>query len=374
MIVAHVFKATGLSGSESHLLSLARGLRDEGIESHLIILIDPTRLPDTLIHAARAQGTPTHLVQLNHDLDLFSVPKIKTILDSVNAQLVHTHLIHGDLFGTLAAGKRVVVQSRHNDDRFRHNVVVKLLTRYLASRAKTIIAISDSLANFVRDVEGVTPSKITRIHYGLDPNEIVNRAKAGMLREELKIKDSPLIGAVGRLTEQKGFDYLLEAFARVRDNVNEAHLVIAGDGERRHALESKARLLNIADAVHFLGWRNDVPSIMIDLDILVVPSLWEGFGLVTLEAMALSKPIVASNVSALPEIISHGETGLLVPPADSAALADSILNLLRDPEKAKTFGPRGRARLEKEFTIQRMAQRHVVVYKEAASRVPEFRA
>jgi glycosyltransferase involved in cell wall biosynthesis len=195
-----------------------------------------------------------------------------------------------------------------------------------------------------------------------------------MLREELKIKDSPLIGAVGRLTEQKGFDYLLEAFARVRDNVNEAHLVIAGDGERRHALESKARLLNIADAVHFLGWRNDVPSIMIDLDALIVPSLWEGFGLVTLEAMALSKPIVASNVSALPEIISHNETGLLVPPADSAALADSILNLLRDPEKAKTFGPRGRARLEKEFTIQRMAQRHVVVYKEAASRVPEFRA
>lgn len=374
MVVAHVFKATGLSGSESHLLSLARGLRDEGIESHLIILIDPTRLPDTLIRAAQTQGTPTHLVQLNHDLDLFSVPKIKTILDSVNAHIVHTHLIHGDLFGTLAAGKRVVVQSRHNDDRFRHNVIVKLLTRYLASRAKTIIAISDSLANFVRDVEGVTPSKITRIHYGLDPNEVVAKAKAGMLREELKIKDSPLIGAVGRLTEQKGFEYLLEALARVRDNVKEAHLVIAGDGERRHALESKAQSLNIADAVHFLGWRDDVPSIMIDLDALIVPSLWEGFGLVTLEAMALSKPIVASRVSALPEIISHNETGLLVPPADSAALADSILNLLRDPAKAKTMGQRGHARLEKEFTIQRMAQQHAVVYKEAASRVPEFRA
>ena len=156
--------------------------------------------------------------------------------------------------------------------------------------------------------------------------------------------------------------------------MKEAHLVIAGDGERRHALESKAQSLNIADAVHFLGWRDDVPSIMIDLDALIVPSLWEGFGLVTLEAMALGKPIIASRVSALPEIISQGETGLLVPPADSAALADSILNLLRDPAKAKTMGQRGRARLEKEFTIQRMAQRHAVVYKEAASRVPEFRA
>ena len=113
---------------------------------------------------------------------------------------------------------------------------------------------------------------------------------------------------------------------------------------------------------------------MIDLDALIVPSLWEGFGLVTLEAMALSKPIVASNVSALPEIISHDETGLLVPLADSAALADSILNLLRDPAKAKEMGQRGRARLEKEFTVQRMAQRHAAVYKEAASRVPEFRA
>ncbi|MEK6575905.1 MAG: glycosyltransferase family 4 protein, partial [Chloroflexota bacterium] len=223
------------------------------------------------------------------------------------------------------------------------------------------------------DVEGVPGSKIVRIHYGLDPATVTMRARPGALRSELGIgRDVPLIGAVGRLTEQKGLRYLIEALARVRRLAPDARLVIAGDGPLRGMLEAQAAPLG--EAVRFLGWRNDVPSVMADLDVLCVPSLWEGFGLVTLEAMALSKPIVASRVSALSEIVVHGETGLLAPPADSAALADAITPLLTDPARARAMGERGRARLEKEFTVQRMARQHAVVYREAASRVPEFRA
>ncbi|MBI3758527.1 MAG: glycosyltransferase family 4 protein, partial [Deltaproteobacteria bacterium] len=252
---------------------------------------------------------------------------------SARTQIVHTHMIHGDLYGTLAARSAglAVVQSRHNDDRFRQRWAVRLLTRWLAGQAKTVIAISDSVAAFARDVEGVPGSKIVRIHYGLDPAQVTAKARPGALRAELGLrKDAPLVGAAGRLTEQKGFRYLLEAFAMVRQSLPQAQLVIAGDGPpgQRSALEARS----ISGAVHFLGWRSDVPSVMADIDVLAVPSLWEGVGLVTLEAMALSKPVVAS------------------------------------------MGERGRARLEKEFTVQRMARQHVAVYKEAASRVPEFRA
>ena len=373
MRVAHILKTTGLSGAESHLLTLSGGLRAEGFESRLIVLVDRRRPPTALIEAAKAVDVPVDLMPLAHDLDLAVVPKMAALLKSGRTQIVHTHMIHGDLYGTLAARqlKLTVVQTRHNDDKFRRRWLVRLLTRWLAAQANTVIAISDSLAAFVRDAEGVPGPKIVRIHYGLDPALVAAKAHPGKLRAELGLSDeAPLVGAVGRLTEQKGYRYLLEAFAIVRRSLPQAQLVIAGDGELRSTLEAQGN----KDAVHFLGWRSDVSSVMADIDVLAVPSLWEGFGLVTLEAMALSKPVVASRVSALPEIVADGETGLLVPPADPKALAGALCALLSHKAQARAMGERGRVRLQIDFSVQRMVRQHVAVYKEAASRVPEFRA
>ncbi len=371
--VAHILKTTGLSGAEAHLLTLSGGLRAEGFESRLIVLVDQRRPPTALIEAARAADVQIDTVPLAGDLDVAAAPKMAALLKSARTQIVHTHMIHGDLYGTLAArlAGLSVVQSRHNDDKFRRRWVVRLLTRRLAAQAKTVIAISDSLAAFVRDVEGVPGPKIVRIHYGLDPAQVAAKAHPGKLRAELGLSDDvPLIGAVGRLTEQKGFRYLLEALAIVRRSLPQAQLVIAGDGELRSTLEAQGG----KDAVHFLGWRGDVPLVMADIDVLAVPSLWEGFGLVTLEAMALSKPVVASLVSALPEIVADGETGLLVPPADSKALAGALCVVLADKARARAMGERGRGRLLRDFSVQRMVRQHAAIYKEAASRVPEFRA
>ncbi|MEK7328905.1 MAG: glycosyltransferase [Chloroflexota bacterium] len=373
MRVAHILKTTGLSGAESHLLTLSGGLLAEGWESRLIVLVNQRRPPTALIEAARAANVQIDTVPLAGDLDMAATAKIAALLKSAQAQIVHTHMIHGDLYGTLAARMAgiAVVQTRHNDDKFRRRWPVRLLARWLAGQAKTVIAISDSLATFARDVEGVPGPKIVRIHYGLDPVQVTAKACPGALRAELGLNDDvPLIGAVGRLTEQKGFRYLLEAFAIVRRSLPQAQLVIAGDGELRSTLEAQGH----KDAVRFLGWRSDVPSVMADIDVLAVPSLWEGFGLVTLEAMALSKPVVASRVSALPEIVASGETGLLVPPADPKALAGALCALLTPKAPARAMGARGRVRLQIDFSVQRMVRQHVAVYKEAASRVPEFRA
>lgn len=366
MLVTHIFKATGLSGAEGHLIALAAGLHAEGIESRWIVLVDRKQPPTALFEAAQARGIPFDIVPIAHDLDLTVLPKVASLLKMARAQIVHTHMIHGDLYGTLAA--RLVgipiVQSRHNDDRFRRVWILRGLMNLLSSQARAVVAISESLAAFTRDVEGVPASKITRIYYGIDPAELISRAKAGTLRAELGLDTrTPLVAAVGRLTAQKGFQFLIEAFARVLKSQPDARLVIAGDGELRSALEAQADALGISQAIRFLGWRNDVPSLMADMDVLAVPSLWEGFGLVTLEAMASSKPIIAGRVSALPEIVVHGETGLLVPPGDSAALADALTLLLNDADRARKMGERGRARLDKEFTVDRMARQHTEVYR-----------
>lgn len=369
MLVTHIFKATGLSGAEAHLLALASGLCAEGIESRLAILVDRRSYPTALVEGARARGIPYDLLPLANDLDATVVPKIAALLRSSGAQVAHTHMIHADLYGTLAArlAGATIVQSRHNDDKFRRRWIVRRLTRWLAAQAETVIAISDSLAAFVRDVEGVPGQKIVRIHYGLDPAPAAGIGP-GSLRRELGLSaDTPLVGALGRLTEQKGFAYLLEAFARVRSKIANARLVIAGEGELRSALEKKSAALGLSGSVHFLGWRSDAISIMADIHVLAAPSLWEGFGLVTLEAMAASKPIVASRAGALPEIIVDEETGLLVPPADADALAAALTAVLDDAGRAAAMGRRGRARLEREFTVQRMAQQHAAVYRRVAN-------
>ncbi len=375
MSVTHIFKATGLSGAEAHILTLSQALQVEGFECRLLVLTDPAKPPQALFAAAQAQDLPYDCVPLAHHLDISVISKLAKLIESIGTQLVHTHMIHGDIYGTQAAGwvKRAVVQSRHNHDRFRRWLPVKLLTQITSAPAKTIIAISQSLADFTRDVEGLPAAKIVCIHYGLNPQTVTQAARPGALRAELGLAHTvPLIAGVGRLTKQKGWPFLIEAFAKVRQALPTAHLVLAGEGPNRAELEAQAA--NLQGVIHFLGWRKDAYTLMADCDVLAVPSLWEGFGLVTLEAMALSKPIVASKVSALPEIVAPGETGLLVPPANAGALAEALVTVLANPERAQAMGQKGRKRLEKEFTVQTMARKHAQVYREAASRVPEFRA
>lgn len=127
-------------------------------------------------------------------------------------------------------------------------------------------------------------------------------------------------------------------------------------------LISLAKSIGVENETIFAGKRNDIPNIMKALDVFVLPSLWEGFGLVPLEAMAAQKPVVATSVSAIPEVIVDGETGLLIPPKDSIALADAILKLLDDPELAREMGRKGRVRLEKEFSVDRMVSQTEALY------------
>ncbi|MFN8448235.1 MAG: glycosyltransferase family 4 protein [Anaerolineae bacterium] len=146
-------------------------------------------------------------------------------------------------------------------------------------------------------------------------------------------------------------------------------MIIAGDGSQRAALESEAQALGVRDRVHFLGWRDDATAVLAALDVLLMPSLWEGFGLVMLEAMAQTTPIIGSAVSAIPEVVVDGETGLLVPPRDSAALADALARMLGDPALRRHMGLLGQDRVETAFSVERMAAETVAVYEQITRRV-----
>jgi glycosyltransferase involved in cell wall biosynthesis len=205
------------------------------------------------------------------------------------------------------------------------------------------------------------------VYYGLDP--IPFRSSIVRLRTDLGISPTePVVGIVGRLIDVKAHSYLIHAVRFLLNEIPSVHLVIIGDGKLRSYLESLTAQLGINEHVHFLGFRTDVSNLMGEFDILALPSLSEGFGLVLLEAMAAAKPIVATRVSAIPEIVVDGETGLLVPPRDPVALAQALRQLIMNPTLACDFGRCGRMRLEQRFTVQKMVEDTVRVYQSVLSR------
>jgi glycosyltransferase involved in cell wall biosynthesis len=201
------------------------------------------------------------------------------------------------------------------------------------------------------------------IHYGLDPpDSTLGRGAARALLGDAA-PDRPLVAFGGRLIHQKGVDVLLNAWQSVNAEHPDAHLLLIGDGPLRGALETQAHRMGLAARVTFAGWRTDAASLIPAFEFIVMPSRWEGFGLVALETMAQHRALIASRASALPEIVSHEQTGLLVEPEDAAGLATAILRLLREPALAQAYGDAGYQRLVTSFSTARMIEQTDALYK-----------
>jgi glycosyltransferase involved in cell wall biosynthesis len=368
--VLHIIKATRYSGAERHVMILLPALRQRGIDARLLLLTEPDKPMDDIAAAADAAQVPLRRLTIRRGLDVSIVPRLAAEIRTQQPDLVHTHLIHADVFGLLAArqaGVKHVVTTRHNDDNFRRRWPLRLLHAWMWRRVSAGVVISQALADFVRTVEFAPPERVTLIHYGLahsSPSALTIELARRQLRLDLGNLpyETQLIGIVSRLIEQKGIPYALEAFQHIAEDFPKAHLVIAGDGDQRPALEAQARAMLLGDRIHFLGWRSDPQAVMQGLDVLLMPSLWEGFGLTLLEAMSARLPVVASHVSAIPEIVVHGETGFLVAPRDSEAIAYALRILLADPLLCKHLGLNGEDRLVTHFSAERMADQTAALY------------
>lgn len=363
----HIITTFDPGGAENHLLSLITATDRSRFEPAVIYLKGHGGLAPEL----ERLGVAVQRVGVGQRYTLAGLLRLVRAIRQVRPDIVHTHLFRADLYGGLAArlaGAPVVVSTRHNDEDFLRQPLWRLLHRLISLCEDRIIAISDHVGRYTIEIGVDNPGKVQRIYYGLDPARFRRTLRTGVdvaraLRAEFGVKpEHYLLGVVARLAPQKGHRYLLEALALAIQEEPALRLLVAGQGPLREQLEAQARQLGLGAHVIFAGWRSDVANIMAALDLLVLPSLWEGFGLVLLEAMALQKPVVATGVSAIPEVVEDGVTGLLVPPADPAALACAILQLARDRERGREMGRRGRLRLEERFTLDRMAQETEQVY------------
>jgi len=219
-----------------------------------------------------------------------------------------------------------------------------------APRATRVVCVAEALRReFLARVPGIT-EKTSVIHNGVDLERFNPDAQDPRARRSLGVtQDVWTVGIVGRLTEQKGHAYLLQALDAAKKELPPFVLLIAGDGPLRPALEAKAKALGLGDACRFLGVRDDVPAVYSAADVVALPSLSEGFPYAALEAMAMGKPVVATRVNGVPELMMDGTNGLLVPPRDSGALARALARLGRDKDLAKRLGDSARAHVRNSF-------------------------
>ena len=352
MRVAHLHRIGGIGGSERHLLALLPALGASGVEITFVGLDVATAAPDPFYEELGGKGVPS--------IRTTSAAGLVRAVRQLRPDLVHTHLVHADVFGALAAGRGLLVSTKHNDDPFRTGPF-RYVERLLARRADHVICITDALARFHRERVGLPGAKLTVVHYGLDalPGPWAGGAAGPDLPEDARV-----LLAVSRLTAQKGLDVALQALAAVRRDHPNAVLVVLGEGPEREPLTALAAKLGIGDAVYLPGRVGDVAGWYRRAELLVHPARWEGFGLALLEAMLAGLPVVASRVSSIPEIVVDGVTGLLVPPDDPQALAAAVDLTLREPGD---LGAAGRRRAHEEFSVDRMVDRTRAVYRESAT-------
>lgn len=337
----------GIGGSERHLLTLLPALAQRGLDPVFVGLDDPDWNPSDFYDALTV---PSIRIPAPRDVDPLLLARL---VRGLRADVVHTHLVHADVYGGLAARLRgtPLVSTKHNDDPFRTGAF-RFVERALARLEDRVITISDSLRRFTIDRVGVPAAKVETIHYGLDEPP----APWGTNPPDDVPADARIVLSVSRLTQQKGIDTAIRALSLLPANVV---LVVLGAGPERERLRELAEALVVADRVFLPGRVPDVGAWLRRAHAYVQPSRWEGFGLAVLEAMVSGLPVVATDVSSLPELVADGDTGVLVPAEDPAALARGIERALAEP----SLGAAGRDRARIEFSVAQMADRTAALYR-----------
>lgn len=346
MRIAHLVIGRDIGGGEQIALKLLAGARDAGHEV-LLLLPGAGRLAD----AARDRGIPTRDLAIGRAIDVRTAVRVRSALRHERIDLLHTHaLLAGNLagrFGARLAGVPVVSHA-HAMERYRGTGASSALQRRLDARSARLCAAVVAVSEEMRGVlagQGYPADRIVVIPNGVDLERRVEARRA--VRSELGLADElPVAAVVGRLSPAKGQTDFLEALA----GLPHLHAVVVGvDTEATGYEEVLARLaerLGVADRVVFTGYRADVPDLLAAADLLVLPSRHEALPLVVLEAMAQERPVVATRLGSLPELVEQTGAGVLAEPGDVPSLRTAIELVLADPHRAAEMGVAGRRRVE----------------------------
>ena len=304
----------------------------------------------------------------------FLIFQLKKIIKKNQIMIVHGQGTRSEFYARMAhryAGTSVYISTiampvEGFDVGSKRKMLYRFLDRLSERWVDRFIVVSDELRNRLIRNRGLPPDKVTRIYNGIEIDRYSGEgteAYRNKIRHELNIDNgSYLIGAVGRLVWQKGFEHLISAMPGVLKIHPDARLIIAGEGPLEQRLRTLCSELKVNDKIIFAGFRDDVRKILSAVDVLAVPSIREGFPMITLEGMAMEKPIIASDISGITEQISDNETGIIVPPQDPGALADAIIKLKPGTPFTKTLALNARKKVESDFSVTGMVYETEKIY------------
>ncbi len=366
--VAHFVESPVFGGTEKAVLTLLAGLDRTCWRPVLFHRPEPGLKP--LLDQAGALDVPTREVPWLRGMHAGrQLLEIVRALRAERVSVFHAHLhwplaCKGGILGATLARVPAIVATAHLFVPLDWSRMIHFQQRVTATRVHRYIAVSNGVARQLRQVFDVPASKISVVHNAVPagaaggrPDQALRTAWAGSTGRRVVL-------TAARLAPQKGQRYLLEAAALLPD----VHFVLAGDGPDKDQLCAQANELHLSDRVTFLGHRTDVPDLLANCDVFVLPSLFEGLPLTVLEAMSACKPVVATAVEGTDEVVTDGENGLLVPPRDPEALAHAIRTLLDNPALARRLALAGKARVRSEFSAAVMARRVSDVYQQVLER------
>jgi glycosyltransferase involved in cell wall biosynthesis len=356
--VLHFTNVSARGGAEEHILTLLRGMDRTRFRLHLAC--PPAAVE--LLGADVPADVELIPVSLRHPKDVGAAVRLADTLRRRRIHVLHSHLFYSSLFASpvgRACGVPLIVETPHVRELWRRGRLKRsyVVDRLAARFVDRFIAVSRANAHYLIDEKRLPAHKVVVIENGCDLRRFAASATAPTARAELGLgaRDRVLL-VVGRLEPQKGHRILLDALTAVRAETDSVCLVCVGDGGERAALEAQAARLGLGGAVRFVGFRSDVPRWLAAADVVVLPSFYEGLPLAAMEALAASRPVVATSVDGTPEVVVDGQTGLTVPPGDRGALAAAICRLLRDPLLARRLGQAGRRWVEERFAEERQVR------------------
>jgi len=352
--VLHTESSRGWGGQENRTLQESIGMRKLGAK--VLILCQPDSI---LGKNAMAEGFDVRTCIMRKSYDFGAIKYIQKLIKTENVDIINTHsgkdsLLAG-IAGRISRKKPVIVRTRHLALPITSKITYSLLPHM-------VVTVSEYVRQYLIS-EGISPEKVTAIPTGIDLNKFNQEKTTATLKEELGLKaDVPTVGTIAILRIKKGHNILLDAIPLIWKDIPEAVFIFAGDGPQKENILSKIKSSGLSDKVFMLGMRKDITNILKSIDLFVLPTLQEALGTSFIEAMAMEKPVIGTDVDGVKEVIRDGINGYLVEPNNPAALSGAILRMLQDKERASIMGIEGRKIVEQNFAAEKMCEKMYMLY------------
>ena len=366
MFSLHIDTARTWRGGQNQVLLTVLGLRARG---HRTVLVAH---PGGELARRASEGHDLIRLAPAHEVDFAAAFRLARVLRDLAPEVIHAHDPHAVSMASMALStlperrRPALIIARRVDFHLKRNA----FSRWKYKQVDAAICSSNAIRAMVIE-DGIPEESAFTVCEGVQVDRIQALPAADLHKELWLAPGAPTIGNIAALVPHKGQRYLVDAAAVVVRAIPDAHFLIFGEGELRQALTRQIKHLGLEHRVSLVGFRPDILALLKGLDVFVMSSITEGLGTSILDAMAASKPVVATTAGGIPEAVADGVTGLLVPPHRADALADAMLRLLRDEALRRRMGEAGLARVRALFSVDRMIDGTLAVYERVVGRLRE---